>query len=140
MKSITFVSYIKCCENYVLLSKARIGFLYYKSALNDFEAKYRLEFGRKSTKLKCPCVTSQLTNQLKHFHINTQTKQLATKVKYTCLLKAPTPFGCPNTFIIRNNFFSPLPLDGRNFLRGGSMDLFWNDPINTNCTIVKQKP
>ena len=86
MKSITFVSYIKCCENYVLLSKARIGFLYYKSALNDFEAKYRLEFGRNSTKLKCPCVTSQLTNQLKNFHINTRTKQLATKVKYTCLL------------------------------------------------------
>jgi hypothetical protein len=35
-----------------------------------------------------------------------------------------------NTFtIIRNNFFSPPPPDGRNFLRGGSMDLFWNDPI-----------
>ena len=30
--------------------------------------------------------------------------------------------------IIRNNFFSPPPPDGRNFLRGGSMDLFWNDP------------
>jgi hypothetical protein len=40
-----------------------------------------------------------------------------------------TPLGCPNTFtIIRNNFFSPL--DGRNFLRGGSMDLFWKDPIH----------
>ena len=37
----------------------------------------------------------------------------------------PTPFGCPNTFtIITNNFFSPLPPDGRNFLRGGSVDLF----------------
>ena len=35
-----------------------------------------------------------------------------------------------NTFtIIRNNFFSPPPLDGRNFLRGGSVDLFWNDPL-----------
>jgi hypothetical protein len=42
----------------------------------------------------------------------------------------PTPFGCPNTFtIIRHNFFSPPPPDGRNFLCGGSMDLFWNDPI-----------
>jgi hypothetical protein len=42
----------------------------------------------------------------------------------------PTPFGCPNTFtIIRNNFFSPPPPDGRNFLRGGSVDLFWNDPF-----------
>jgi hypothetical protein len=41
-----------------------------------------------------------------------------------------TPFRCPNTFtIIRNNFFSPLPPDGRNFLCGGSMDLFWNDPL-----------
>ena len=44
----------------------------------------------------------------------------------------PTPFGCPNTFtIIRNNFFFPPPQDGRNFLRGGSVDLFWNDPILT---------
>jgi hypothetical protein len=44
----------------------------------------------------------------------------------------PTPFGCPNTFtIIRNNFFSPPPPDGRNFLflSGWSVDLFWNDPI-----------
>jgi hypothetical protein len=42
----------------------------------------------------------------------------------------PTPFGCPDTFtIIRNNFFSPPPPDGRNFLRGGSVDLFWNDPL-----------
>ena len=40
----------------------------------------------------------------------------------------PTPFGCPNTFtIIRNNFVSPP--DGRNFLRGGSVDLFWNNPF-----------
>jgi hypothetical protein len=40
----------------------------------------------------------------------------------------PTPFGCPNTLtIIRNNFFSPP--DGRNFLCGGSVDLFWNDAI-----------
>ena len=33
----------------------------------------------------------------------------------------PTPFGCPNTKfpITRNNFFSPPPPDGRNFLRGG---------------------
>ena len=45
-------------------------------------------------------------------------------------LTPPTPFGCPNTFtIIRNNFSSPPPPDGRNFLRGGSMDLFWNDPM-----------
>jgi hypothetical protein len=41
----------------------------------------------------------------------------------------PTAFGCPNTFIIiRNNFVSPPPPDGRNFLRGESVDLFWNDP------------
>ena len=34
--------------------------------------------------------------------------------------------GCPNTFtILRNHFFSPP--DGRNFLCGGSVDLFWND-------------
>jgi hypothetical protein len=31
--------------------------------------------------------------------------------------------------IIRNIFFSPPPPDGRNFLRGGSVDLFWNDPF-----------
>jgi hypothetical protein len=31
-------------------------------------------------------------------------------------LTPPTPFGCPNTL-------------GRNFLCGGSVDLFWNDPI-----------
>jgi hypothetical protein len=45
----------------------------------------------------------------------------------------PTPFGCPNTFtIIRNNFVLkfPPPPDGRNFLRGGSVDLFWNDPFD----------
>jgi hypothetical protein len=42
----------------------------------------------------------------------------------------PTPFGCPNTFtIIRNNFVSPPPPDGRNFLCGGSVYLFWNDPF-----------
>jgi hypothetical protein len=42
----------------------------------------------------------------------------------------PTPFGCPNTFtIIRNNFVSPPPLDGRNFLLGESVNLFWNNPI-----------
>jgi hypothetical protein len=42
----------------------------------------------------------------------------------------PTPFGCPNTFtIIRNNFVSPPPPDSRNFLRGGSVDLFWNQPM-----------
>ena len=42
----------------------------------------------------------------------------------------PTPFGCPNTFIIiRNNFVFPPPPDGRNFPRGGSVDLFWNDPF-----------
>jgi hypothetical protein len=36
-----------------------------------------------------------------------------------------------NTFtIVRNNFVFPPPPDGRNFLRGGSVDLFWNDPIN----------
>jgi hypothetical protein len=41
-----------------------------------------------------------------------------------------TPFGCPNTFtIIRNNFFSPPSPDAGNFLCGGSVDLFWNDPI-----------
>ena len=43
------------------------------------------------------------------------------------------PFGCPNTFaIIRNNFVFPPPPDGRNFLCGGSMDLFWNDPFKVN--------
>ena len=42
----------------------------------------------------------------------------------------PTPFGCPNTFtIIRNNFVSPPPPDGRNFLREGSVDHFLNNPI-----------
>jgi hypothetical protein len=42
----------------------------------------------------------------------------------------PTPFGCPNTItIIRNNLLSPPPPDGRNFLCGGSVDLFWNDPL-----------
>jgi hypothetical protein len=30
---------------------------------------------------------------------------------------------------IRNNVFSPPPPDGRNFLCGGSVDLFWNDPF-----------
>ena len=53
----------------------------------------------------------------------------------------PTPFGCPNTFtIIRNNFFSPPLPDGRNFFRGGSMDLFWNDPmpdIILLCLLIK---
>jgi hypothetical protein len=35
-----------------------------------------------------------------------------------------------NTFtIITNNFFSPPSPDGRNFLRGGIVDLFWNDPL-----------
>jgi hypothetical protein len=44
-----------------------------------------------------------------------------------------TPYPrCLNTFaIIRNKFFSPPPPDGRNFLRGGSMDLFWNDPMKS---------
>jgi hypothetical protein len=31
--------------------------------------------------------------------------------------------------IIRNNSVSPPPPDGRNFLRGGSVDLFWNYPL-----------
>ena len=31
--------------------------------------------------------------------------------------------------IIRNDFVSPPPPDGRNFLRGGSVNLFWNDPM-----------
>jgi hypothetical protein len=36
----------------------------------------------------------------------------------------------PNTLtVIRNNFFSSFPPDGRNFLCGGSVDLFWNDPM-----------
>jgi hypothetical protein len=53
-------------------------------------------------------------------------------------INPPTPFGCPNTFtIIRNNFFSPPPPDGRNFLRGGSMDLFWNDPFCDIFTMAK---
>ena len=48
----------------------------------------------------------------------------------------PTPFRRPNTFtIIRNNFVSPPPPDSRNFLRGGSVDLFWNDPILLACRI-----
>jgi hypothetical protein len=42
----------------------------------------------------------------------------------------PTPFGCPNTFtIIRNNFVSPPPPDGRNFLRGGECGSFLERPI-----------
>jgi hypothetical protein len=41
-----------------------------------------------------------------------------------------TPLRMSNTFtIIRNNFFFPPPPDGRNFPCGGSMDLFWNDPL-----------
>ena len=37
----------------------------------------------------------------------------------------PTPFGCPNTFtIIRNNFVSPPPPEGRNFLRVGGVWIF----------------
>jgi hypothetical protein len=36
----------------------------------------------------------------------------------------PTPFGCPKYI-----FVSPPHPDGRNFLRGGSVDLFWNDPF-----------
>jgi hypothetical protein len=42
----------------------------------------------------------------------------------------PTPFRCPNTLtIIRNKFFFPPPLDDRNFLLGGRVNLFWNDPF-----------
>ena len=34
---------------------------------------------------------------------------------------------------LSETIFSPLhPPDGRNFLRGGSMDLFWNDPMQLN--------
>ena len=41
----------------------------------------------------------------------------------------PTPFGCPNTFtIIRNNFFSPPPPDGR-FPPGGECGSFLERPI-----------
>ena len=48
-----------------------------------------------------------------------------------------SPFGCPNTFtIIRNNFFFPPPPDGRNFLCGGRMDLFWNNPF---CLSIKHQ-
>jgi hypothetical protein len=47
-------------------------------------------------------------------------------------LNPPTPFGCPNTFtIIRNNFVSPPPPDGRNFLRGG----VWIFPGTTQSSI-----
>jgi hypothetical protein len=45
--------------------------------------------------------------------------------------------------IIRNNFVSPPPLDGKNFLCEGSVGLFWNDPINEFKTftleILKQQ-
>jgi hypothetical protein len=42
----------------------------------------------------------------------------------------PTPFGCTNAFtIIRNNFVSPPPPDGRNFLRGGGCGSFLERPI-----------
>jgi hypothetical protein len=47
----------------------------------------------------------------------------------------PTPFGCPNTFTIIRN--SPPPPDGRNFLCGGSMDLFWNDPMRSDLLLLK---
>jgi hypothetical protein len=41
----------------------------------------------------------------------------------------PTPFGCPNTAftIIRNNFISPTPPDGRNFLCGGVWIFYGNN-------------
>ena len=60
------------------------------------------------------------------------------------LTPPPTPFGCPNSFtIIRNNFVSPPPLDGKNFFCEGSVGLFWNDPINEFKTftleILKQQ-
>jgi hypothetical protein len=42
----------------------------------------------------------------------------------------------PNTLtIIRNNLFSPPPSDGGNFLCGGSVDLFWNDPMQRRIFI-----
>jgi hypothetical protein len=53
-------------------------------------------------------------------------------------INPPVPFGCPVIhllFNIRNNFFSPPPPDGRNFLCGGSVDLFWNDPMNQSLTL-----
>ena len=44
----------------------------------------------------------------------------------------PTPFECPNAFtIIRNNFFSPPPPDGRNFL-WGECGSFLERPIEYN--------
>ena len=46
----------------------------------------------------------------------------------------PASFGCPNTFtIIRDKLLYPPPPDGTNFLRGGSMDLFWNNPFLGMC-------
>ena len=49
----------------------------------------------------------------------------------------PTPFGYPNTFtIIRKDVVSPPPPDGRNFLRGGSVDLFWNDPMGESNACI----
>jgi hypothetical protein len=65
------------------------------------------------------------------FHIGSFQKTSIPPPQRKWEVNPPTPFGCPNTFtIIRNNFFSPPPPDGRNVLRGGSMDLFWNDPFS----------
>jgi hypothetical protein len=45
-------------------------------------------------------------------------------------VKTPYPFGCLNTLaIIRKKIFSPLLLDGRNFLCVVRMNLFWNNPL-----------
>ena len=40
------------------------------------------------------------------------------------------PYECPNTLtVIRNKFFFPPFPDGRIFILGGRVDLFWNNPI-----------
>jgi hypothetical protein len=54
-------------------------------------------------------------------------------------VKPPTPFGSHNTLtIIRNNFFFPPLLDGRNFLLGRSVDLLWNDPLCAGAGCIKK--
>jgi hypothetical protein len=78
----------------------------------------------------CSCITCHIYIFLTIWQTSTvqSINQLFNLKLYLHILTFP--FGCPNTFtIIRNNFFSPPPSDGRNFLRGGSMDVFWNDPM-----------
>jgi hypothetical protein len=46
-------------------------------------------------------------------------------------------------YYYQKQFFSSPPPDSRNFLCGGSVDLFWNDPFSKdglNITMAYKKP